>query len=80
MQTTGKAPDSKNSINDFLEAISKLSLDDQLMISEIIHKRVIEAKRKEIARSVKESKAEYMAGKSGRGSVDDFMNDLKSEQ
>jgi uncharacterized protein (DUF433 family) len=59
MQTTGKAPDSKNSINDFLESVSKLSLDDQLMISEIIHKRVIEAKRKEIARSVKESKEEY---------------------
>ena len=80
MQTTGKVPDSKNSINDFLEAISKLSLDDQLMISEIIHKRVIEAKRKEIARSVNESKAEYMAAKTGRGSVDDFLSDLKSEQ
>ena len=79
MQTTGEAPDSKNSINDFLESISKLSLDDQLMISEIIHKRVIEAKRKEIAKSVKESKAEYLASKTGRGSVDDFLNDLKSE-
>ena len=79
MQTTGKAPDSKNSINDFLESISKLSLDDQLMISEIIHKRVIEAKRKEIARSVKESKAEYIASKTGRGSVDDFLNDLTNE-
>lgn len=79
MQTTGKTPDSKNSINDFLESISRLSLDDQLMISEIIHKRVIEAKRKEIAKSVKESQAEYTAAKTGRGSVDDFLNDLKSE-
>ena len=79
MQTIGKVPDSKTNLNDFLESISKLPLDDQLMISEIIHKRVIEAKRKEIADSVKESKEEYLSSKTGRGSVDDFLNDLKSE-
>ncbi len=79
MQTIGKVPDSKTNLNDFLESISKLPLDDQLMISEIIHKRVIEAKRKEIADSVKESKEEYLSSKTGRGSVEDFLNDLKSE-
>ncbi len=66
-------------INNFLESISKLPLDDQLMISEIIHKRVIEAKRKELADSVKESKQEYLANKTGKGSVDDFLNDLENE-
>ena len=45
MQTSPKGMNSKSNINDFLESISKLSLDDQLMISEIIHKRVIEEKR-----------------------------------
>ena len=79
MQTVSKVIKSKNSINDFLESISRLPLEDQLMISEIIHKRVIEAKRKEIAKSVKESKAEYLASKTSRGSVDDFLNDIKSE-
>lgn len=62
-------------INDFLEKVALLPLDDQLMISEIIQKRVIEAKRKEIALSVKESKEEYNSGKSKRGSVDDFLKD-----
>jgi hypothetical protein len=66
-------------INDFLESISKLSLDDQLMISEIIHKRVIEAKRKELAESVKESKEEYLSNKTGRGSVEHFLDDIKDE-
>jgi len=68
---------SQNTINDFLESISQLSLDDQLMISEIIHKRVIEERRKELAASVKESKEEYYSGKTRKGSVDDFLKDLE---
>ena len=46
MQTSPKGINSKSSINDFLESLSKLPLDNQLMISEIIHKRVIEEKKK----------------------------------
>ena len=79
MQTSPKGINSQTSINDFLESISKLSLDDQLMISEIIHKRVIEAKRKELADSIKESKEEYLSNKTGRGSFKDFLNDIKEE-
>ena len=67
------------SINDFLESLAKLPLDDQLMISEIIHKRVIELKRKAMAESISESKEEYLSNKTKRGSVDDFLKDLESE-
>ncbi|MHB9011048.1 MAG: hypothetical protein ACYC49_02345 [Ignavibacteriaceae bacterium] len=79
MQDSPKGLDSQSNINDFLESLSKLSLDDQLMISEIIHKRVIEEKRKELANSVKESKEEYLSNKTKKGSVEDFLNDLESE-
>lgn len=79
MQTSSKGMNSKSNINDFLESISKLSLDDQLMISEIIYKRVIEEKRKALAESVKESKEEYLAKKTKKGSVKDFINDIKAE-
>ena len=79
MQTSPKRINSKTSINDFLESLSKLPLDDQLMISEIIHKRVIEEKRKELAASVKESKEEYLAKKTKKGSVKDFINDIEAE-
>jgi hypothetical protein len=79
MQTSPKRINSKTSINDFLESLSKLPLDDQLMISEIIHKRVIEEKRKELAASVKESKEEYLAKKTKKGSVKDFTNDIEAE-
>ena len=80
METSPKGKNSRTSINDFLESISKLPLDDQMMISEIIHKRVIEAKRKELADSVRDSKAEYLAKKTSRGSVEDFLHDIKDEQ
>jgi len=66
-------------INEVLEAISKLSLDDQQMISEIIHKRVIEEKRKALAASIKESKKEYYSGKTGRGTTEDFLKDMEDE-
>lgn len=79
MQTSPKGMNSKTSINDFLESLSKLPLDDQLMISEIIHKRVIEEKRKELAASVKESKEEYLAKKTKKGSIKDFINDIEAE-
>lgn len=79
MQTTPQEMNSESSINDFLELLAKLSLDDQLMISDIIHRRVIEEKRKELAASVKESKEEYTAKKTNRGSVKDFINDIEAE-
>ncbi|HCY77279.1 MAG TPA: hypothetical protein DHV28_15280 [Ignavibacteriales bacterium] len=68
-----------NFIEDFLENVSKLPLDDQLMISEIIHKRVIEAKRKALANTVKESNEEYLSNKTGKGNVDDFLKDLENK-
>jgi uncharacterized protein (DUF433 family) len=49
-------------INDLLEKVLKLPLDEQMMISEIIQKRIIDAKSKEMAKSVKESKEEYNVG------------------
>ena len=79
MQVAPNGSNSRTFINDFLESVSKLPLDDQLMISQIIHNRVIEAKRKEFADSVKESKEEYFAGRSGRGSAEDFLKETENE-
>lgn len=64
-------------IEDYLESISRLPLEDQLMISEIIQKRVIDERRKIIAESVRESNEEYNSGKTERGSVEDFLNSIE---
>lgn len=50
-------------INDLLEKVLKLPLDEQITIFEIFQKKIIEAKSKEIAVSVKESKEEYNVGR-----------------
>ncbi len=46
------------------------------MISEIVRKRVLEEKRKELAESVKESRKEYLSDKTKSGSVEDFLKDI----
>lgn len=79
MQIGLKKMENQTLINDLLEKVLKLPLDEQIMISEIIQKRIIEAKRKEMAVSVKESKEEYKSGRSGRGSVDDFLKDVEND-
>ncbi|MBU2585440.1 MAG: hypothetical protein KKH32_08915 [Bacteroidetes bacterium] len=66
-------------INEILETVSKLKLDDQSMLSEIIRNRVIEAKRDELVKAVRESRAEYSKGLTGHGSVKDFLKELENE-
>lgn len=67
-------------INDLLEKVHQLPIDEQMMISDIIRKRVIELKRKEISLSVNESSEEYKSGKTGRGSADDFLREMESDK
>lgn len=66
-------------LDKMLESIALFPLDEQQMISDIVHKRVIEEKRKLLANSVKESLEEYNSGATKSGSVDNFLNDVESE-
>lgn|GEM_PF-1195746 len=66
-------------LDKMLKSIALFPLDEQLMISDIVHKRVIEAKRKLLANSVKESLQEYNSGEAKFGSVSDFLNEVESE-
>ena len=66
-------------INDALESISVLSDDDQMMIAEIVRKRVVEKKRQELFEPVKLSREEYRNGTTEHGSVEDFLKSLDDE-
>ena len=59
-----------------LEIIESLPEYQQEDIVKIIMKRIIEHKREELAKSVKEAREEYSRGEVKRGSVDDLMKDL----
>ncbi len=67
------------SFDNMLDNISKLPADEQLMLAEIIKKRIIEQRRKELAVSVKESMVEYNSGKAKTGTVDDLLRELENE-
>jgi hypothetical protein len=70
----------KLTFNSVLEAISSLPIEDQYLISEIIRSRVVEERRKLIAKDILVSKVEYNSGKTGSGSVNDFLNEIDSEK
>ncbi|MCK9212763.1 MAG: hypothetical protein M0P61_18200 [Ignavibacteriaceae bacterium] len=74
-----KKNSAQTTLDKMLEAIALFPLDDQLIISDIVHKRVIEEQRKLLANSVKESLQEYNAGLTKSGSVNDFLNDVEAE-
>ena len=50
-------------INEALDAIMQLDAASREMLLEILQKRQIEERRKEIARSGKQAKADYKSGK-----------------
>jgi len=56
-----------------LEEIAQLSLEDQEMVDEIVHKRVIEGKREEIHADYLAALEERNLGKTKSGSVDDLF-------
>jgi hypothetical protein len=62
-----------NTVGSILEAISILDFEDQLFVSEILQKRIIEIRRKEIALRIQEAEENYRLGKVRTGSVADLM-------
>jgi len=65
--------------NDLLEGISRLPLEDQEMLVEIIQRRQVELKRLEIAREARNAMREYRQGLTKKGTVEDLFRDLESD-
>ncbi|HPC72585.1 MAG TPA: hypothetical protein PLB48_12320 [Treponema sp.] len=65
-----------SNIDSILEEISSLSLEDQELIDEVMHKRIIEAKRDEIYADYCAAQKERMKGQIHSGSVDDLLNSV----
>ncbi len=67
-------------LNSVLDQAEQLSLEEQILLANILHKRLTEEKRKNLIQSVKEGMAEYKAGLSHSGSVDDLFKELETEE
>ena len=68
-----------DSFEQMLENVLKMPPDEQLILAEIIKKRIIEHSRKEFANSVKESIEEYNSGKTKTGTVNDLIRDIEND-
>jgi hypothetical protein len=64
------------SLNTVLEYVDKLDIEDQQYLQEIIHRRLIDAKRTAIARKAKQAKASVRKHKSRSGTAKDLLADL----
>ncbi|NES18012.1 MAG: hypothetical protein F6K41_03575 [Symploca sp. SIO3E6] len=63
------------SFDKILEMIDTLSLEEQDALLDIVRRRQVEQRRREIAKSIAQAKDEYKAGKVFRGTVDEIMTD-----
>ncbi|TVQ23320.1 MAG: hypothetical protein EA383_14300 [Spirochaetaceae bacterium] len=62
-------------IDSILDDIAQLSIEDQEMVREIVHKRIIEKKRDGIHAAFLTAMEERTQGKTKSGTVDDLFPD-----
>ena len=67
-----------HTIDDVLMEMSKYSLDDQELITDIMRKRIIEEKRQKIYDDYQESMKNYLEGSVRKGRVDDLFEGIGS--
>jgi len=66
-------------LDNFLDEFSRLPIEDQEMLLDILKKRNIEQKRLRIAQEVKEAQREHNKGLTKRGTIEDLIKDLESD-
>lgn len=62
-----------------LEAVEALSLEDQSMLLDILHKSLRQQRRNELLKEVAEVRQDYAQGNVKFGSIADFMAELDSQ-
>lgn len=63
-------------VDTVLDVIARLSLEDQEMVDEIMHHRIIDCKREEIRTEYRAALEERMQGQTKSGSVDQLFGSL----
>ena len=65
-------------LSDVLEAADKLSLDEQELIVDVLRRRMLEKKRKELTAIVREAEKEYQEGRCREATPEEIMNEILS--
>ena len=61
-----------------LETVEKLSLEDQETLIEVLHRRIIERRREEIAKEIRDAQKEFQAGQCSVVTPDELMTEILS--
>lgn len=59
-----------------LEMVDSMTIEEREQLLEILHKRLIDEKREQLIKSIREAKQEYRKGKIKTGTVDDLMQEI----
>ncbi len=59
-----------------LEMIEALPEEQRWSLMDIVRRRLVEERRNEIARSIREAREEHARGEAKRGTVDDLLREL----
>ncbi len=65
-----------HSFSEVLDAADKLTLEEQEEIINILRRRTIELRRKELLQEIQETEHEYKEGKCKRGTAKDLLKDI----
>ena len=63
---------------DVLEGIETLSLEDQEILREILHRRIVERRREELAQDVQQARQEFQAGQCRPVTPEELLNEIES--
>ena len=66
------------SFNEVLEFADKLSLDDQETLMEVLHRRIIEHRRAELAKEIQDAQQEFKEGKCKPTTPAELMKEILS--
>jgi hypothetical protein len=66
-----------STVDSILDEIETLSIDEQTALLVIMHRRLSDRRRTEIAANIAQGKQDYQSGKVFRGTVNEAMADLK---
>ena len=61
-----------------LEAIETLSLEDQEILREILHRRIVERRREELVQDVQRARQEFQAGQCRPVTPEELLNEIES--
>lgn len=68
--------DNTVSFADVLEAADQLPLDDQEMLADVLHRRVVAQRRNHLIAEVREAQEEYRKGQIHPASPDEIMAEI----